>query len=170
MATFYLPCVLGIFLDRTCLSSRAAILDLLRLRLRVFLGIYSVLIFAPSPQMRRAALKEWQFWVSSYTPFNNGFIGVYIYVAAFLPFAVKSSAYVLPLLLATCGGMFVLGYFLHLNVWTWGTLTFIALAARRHQHRPCAATPRGTRTRHGTRRDRTARQAGGKGAHCPRPA
>ena len=74
----------------------------------VFLGIYSVLIFAPSPQMRRAALIGMAVLGFVYTPFNNGFIGVYIYVAAFLPFAVKSIRNVLLLLLATCGGMLVL--------------------------------------------------------------
>lgn len=95
----------------------------------VFVGLYCVLILGRSPQMRRAALAGVAVLGFAVTPSNNGFIGIFIYVAAFLPFAVARFRYLVPLLLATCGGMFVLGYFLHMNAWTWPTLTFIALAS-----------------------------------------
>ncbi|MGH9560539.1 MAG: sensor histidine kinase, partial [Terracidiphilus sp.] len=95
----------------------------------VFVGLYSVLILEPRPQMRRAALLGMAVLGFVYAPFNSGFLGIYIYVAAFLPFSVERFRNVVVFLLATCGSMFALGYFLHMNAWTWSTLTFVALAA-----------------------------------------
>jgi two-component system sensor histidine kinase DesK len=94
-----------------------------------FVGMFSVLILGPRMWMRRAALAGIAVLGFAFTPSNNGFIGIFIYVAAFLPFVVAKLRYLVPLLLATCGGMLVLGYFLHMNAWTWPTLTFIALAS-----------------------------------------
>ncbi len=94
-----------------------------------FVSMFSVMILGPSMWMRRAALAGIAVLGFAFTPINNGYIGIFIYVAAFLPFAVARLRYLVPLLLATCGGMLVLGYFLHMNAWTWPTLTFIALAS-----------------------------------------
>lgn len=94
-----------------------------------FVIMYCLLMLAPDVRLRRAGLIGIAVLGLIYTPFNDGFIGAYIYVAAFLPFSVARIRNVVLLLLATCGVMFGLGYFLHLNTWTWSTLTFVALAS-----------------------------------------
>ncbi len=94
-----------------------------------FVAMYCLLMLAPTVRLRRAALIAMAVLGLIYTPYNDGFIGVYIYVAAFLPFTVEKIRNVVLLLLATCTGMFGLGYFLHMNGWTWSTLTFVALAS-----------------------------------------
>ena len=94
-----------------------------------FVAMYCLMVLGTTKWLRRAALIAIAVLGLIYTPYNEGFIGVYIYVAAFLPFMVERVRNVVLLVLATCIGMFALGYFLHLNAWTWSTLTFVALAS-----------------------------------------
>ncbi|MFY9853797.1 MAG: sensor histidine kinase [Terracidiphilus sp.] len=94
-----------------------------------FVTMYCLLMLAPDVRLRRVGLIGIAVLGLIYTPFNDGFIGAYIYVAAFLPFSVQRIRNIVLLLLATCAGMVGLGYFLHMNAWTWSTLTFVALAS-----------------------------------------
>lgn len=95
----------------------------------VFLGLYSWLHFAPRLWMRRAALIGLGILWYSYAPFNSGFIGLPIYIAAFLPFSVRKARNVVLLLIVLCAGMVAQGFFLHIGVWGWGVCALLALVS-----------------------------------------
>jgi two-component system sensor histidine kinase DesK len=92
-----------------------------------FLGLYSWMVLAPRLWMRRAGLIGLAVLGCSYTPFNYGFIGLPIYIAARLPFLVRKTRNVVLLLVAVCTGMAAQGYFLHIDAWGWGVSVFLAL-------------------------------------------
>lgn len=93
----------------------------------VFLGLYSTLVLGRTLRARCAALIGMAVLGYVHTPFNEGFIGIHVYVAAFLPFVVAKTRNVVLLLLAICASMVAQGYFMHLNTWGWGICTFLAL-------------------------------------------
>jgi two-component system, NarL family, sensor histidine kinase DesK len=92
----------------------------------LFLGLYSVLVLGQTLRLRRAALIGLAVLGYIHTPFNEGFIGIHIYVAAFIPFVVAKTRNVVLLLLAICGSMLAQGYFMHLNKWGCSICTFLA--------------------------------------------
>lgn len=94
----------------------------------LFLGLYFWYFLAPRLWMRKAALIGLAILGCSYTPFNSGFLGLPIYIAAFLPFSVRKIRNVLLLLIAVCASIVAQGYFLHYSAWGWGICAFMALA------------------------------------------
>jgi two-component system, NarL family, sensor histidine kinase DesK len=93
----------------------------------LFLGLYSALVLGRTLRVRRGALIGLAVIGYLYTPYNEGFIGIHVYVAAFLPFVVAKTRTVVLLLLAICTSMVAEGYFMHLNTWGWAICTFLAL-------------------------------------------
>lgn len=93
----------------------------------LFLGLYSALVLGRTLRVRRGALIGLAVLGYLHTPYNEGFVGIHVYVAAFLPFVVAKTRTVVLLLLAVCTSMVAEGYFMHLNTWGWGICTFLAL-------------------------------------------
>jgi hypothetical protein len=91
----------------------------------VFLALYSWMVLAPRLWMRRAGLIGLAILGCSYTPFNYGFIGLPIYIAARLPFLVRKTRNVVLLLVAVCAGMAAQGHFLQIDAWGWGVSAFL---------------------------------------------
>jgi len=95
----------------------------------LFLGLYSWMVLATRLWMRRAALIGLAILGYLCTPFNSGFLGLPIYIAAFLPFSVRNIRNVVLLLIAVCASIVAQGYFLHFGVWSCGVCTLMALVA-----------------------------------------
>jgi two-component system, NarL family, sensor histidine kinase DesK len=93
----------------------------------LFLGLYSWLVLTNRIWMRRAALIGLAILGYLCTPLNSGFLGLPIYIAAFLPFSIRNIRNVVLLLIAVCASIVAQGYFLHFGVWSCGICTLLAL-------------------------------------------
>lgn len=93
----------------------------------VFFLIYSGMIFS---QTRRATylwiacMAVLAFW---YVPRNPSASGMFVYVAAFIPFVTESLAVVGSVILGMCFGICLEGWLLHLSPWSWAFSAFLCL-------------------------------------------
>jgi len=64
----------------------------------------------------------------AYVPINQSACGIFIYIAAFLPFATESVWVCLLTIGGVCAGAAIEGYYFHMSPWTWGIILFMAIA------------------------------------------
>lgn len=93
-----------------------------------FLGIYIGLVFSPSRRMQSFLLLSLLILGVNYYPYNGGSCGIFIYVAAFVPFVAESIAVCIVTIVASGAIMAVEGYSLHDSAWSWGICAFFAIA------------------------------------------
>jgi two-component system sensor histidine kinase DesK len=93
----------------------------------IFLAIYTSLVLSRSK--RQSYLMLAALWALGliYLPFNEGVGGVFIYVAAFIPYVTESLAVVLSVFFALCLSVTAEGYFLHITPWAWGFVSVFCL-------------------------------------------
>jgi two-component system, NarL family, sensor histidine kinase DesK len=93
-----------------------------------FLAFYMGLVLTRSPRAQMLCLLGMGLLGVVYYPVNSGACGMFIYVAAFVPFVAES--------LFFCVGTFVVsavvmageGFYLHYSSWSWGICAFFAVA------------------------------------------
>jgi len=93
-----------------------------------FLVLYSGLIFSKSKRTQFLLLAGMAVLGATYYPFNAGAAGMFIYVAAFVPFVSESIAVCVATFVAVSGIMAVEGWRLHTNPWNWGFNVFFSIA------------------------------------------
>ncbi len=94
----------------------------------VFLLIYAGLVFSKSRSAQLALLVAMSVLGAAYYPFNAGASGMFIYVAAFIPFITESIAACVATFIAVSALMMVEGWLLHMSPWTWAFTAFFAIA------------------------------------------
>jgi two-component system sensor histidine kinase DesK len=94
----------------------------------LFLAIYTGLVFAGSRRLQLLLLVALALLGLVYYPFNAGACGMFIYVAAFVPFMTESIAVCIGTFVAVSLSMTIEGWQLHLSPWSWLFCTFIAIA------------------------------------------
>ncbi len=94
-----------------------------------FLAIYLPLIFSRSHRTRRLMLLALAILALVYYPMNAGAgATLFIYVAAFAPFAMTSFAIAAGTIVAATLASAAEGFLLHQSLWLWGSLAFLAAA------------------------------------------
>lgn len=93
----------------------------------VFLALYTGLIFSRSKRQSYLVLAALWALGLIYLPFNEGIGGVFIYVAAFIPYVAESLGVVLGVFFALCLTVSAEGYFLHMTPWAWGFVSVFCL-------------------------------------------
>jgi two-component system, NarL family, sensor histidine kinase DesK len=85
----------------------------------VFLALYSGLVLSRS--RRQSYLMLAALWILGliYLPYNEGIGGIFVYVAAFIPYVTESLAIVLGAFLALSVSVVAEGHFFRLNPWAW---------------------------------------------------
>jgi two-component system sensor histidine kinase DesK len=92
-----------------------------------FLAIYLSFIWSRSQRRRALLLLAMAILGAAYYPMNPSAGGtIFIYVAAFMPFATASFALATGTIITATLASAAEGILLHLNPWTWGTLALIA--------------------------------------------
>jgi two-component system sensor histidine kinase DesK len=92
-----------------------------------FLAIYLSYIWSRTHRRRELLLLAMAILGAAYYPMNPSAGGtMFIYVAAFVPFATASFAVATGTIVAATLASVAEGVLLHLNPWTWGTLSLIA--------------------------------------------
>ncbi|MGA7523950.1 MAG: sensor histidine kinase [Acidobacteriaceae bacterium] len=94
----------------------------------IFLGLYIALVFSTSRRIQLLALGAMSALALAYYPFNAGACGMFIYVAAFVPFVTESIALSVGTFIFVSLSMMLEGWRLHLSPWSWVFCTFIAIA------------------------------------------
>jgi two-component system sensor histidine kinase DesK len=93
-----------------------------------FLALYSGLIFSKSKRTQFLLLAGMAALGAAYYPFNAGAAGMFIYVAAFVPFVSESIAVCVTTFVAVSGILMVEAWRLHANPWNWGFNIFFTIA------------------------------------------
>ncbi|HVT97869.1 MAG TPA: sensor histidine kinase [Acidobacteriaceae bacterium] len=94
----------------------------------IFLAIYCGLVFSRSHRTQYWLLVGMGLLAMAYYPFNGGSCGMFIYVAAFVPFIAESILVSVGTLIAATLTMAGEGYYLHISPWSWGICSFFAVA------------------------------------------
>ncbi|HEY1501569.1 MAG TPA: sensor histidine kinase [Acidobacteriaceae bacterium] len=94
----------------------------------VFLAIYTGLVYAKSQRTQYLLLVALAGLGAAYFPTNGGAAGMFIYVAAFVPFVSESIAVSVGTFAGVAVIILVEGWSLHLNPWTWGFYIFFSIA------------------------------------------
>ena len=94
----------------------------------IFLGLYTGLVFGRTKRVQYLLLVGMGVLGVVYFPFNGGSCGMFIYVAAFVPFIAESILLCVGTFITTAVIMVVEGYYLHDSVWSWGVCAFFAVA------------------------------------------
>jgi two-component system sensor histidine kinase DesK len=95
----------------------------------LFLTLYASLVFARIKRVQYLLLIAMGLLGAIYIPLNGGAVGVFIYVAAFVPFVAESILVCVATFVAAAAIMVVEGgYFLHYSPWSWGICAFFAVA------------------------------------------
>ncbi|HUB19528.1 MAG TPA: sensor histidine kinase [Acidobacteriaceae bacterium] len=94
----------------------------------VFLALYTGLVMGRSRRNQYLFLIGIGLLGVAYLPFNGGACGMFIYVAAFVPFVTESILLCVGTF-ATCALVMALeGYHYHYSAWSWGVCGFFAVA------------------------------------------
>lgn len=93
-----------------------------------FLAIYAAMVFSTSKRTQLVLLVALGALGIAYYPFNGGACGMFIYVAAFVPFVTESLAICIATFVGVASCMMLEGWFLHLSPWSWAFCAFIAIA------------------------------------------
>ena len=94
----------------------------------VFLAIYSGLVFARSVRAQYLCLIGLALLGIAYYPLNSGFCGIFIYVAAFIPFIADSILASVATFVGCAAIMVAQGHYLGYSPWSWGVCAFFAFA------------------------------------------
>ncbi len=94
----------------------------------LFLAAYTGLVFARTRRTQFLLLIAMGVLGIAYVPFNGGAVGVFIYVAAFIPFVTESILLCVATFLVDAGIMAAEGSFFHYSPWSWGVCAFFAVA------------------------------------------
>jgi two-component system sensor histidine kinase DesK len=94
----------------------------------VFLAIYTGLVFARSRRIQMALLVSMGVLAAVYYPFNGAACGMFIYVAAFVPFMTESVAVCVGTFAGTAVVMVAEGYYFGWSAWSWGICAFFAVS------------------------------------------
>lgn len=93
-----------------------------------FLALYAGMVFASSRRIQLLLLFGLIVLGVAYFPVNSGACGMFIYVAAFVPFIAESIAISVSTIASVCGIMVFEGWLLHLSPWSWLLCAFIAIS------------------------------------------
>ena len=93
----------------------------------VFFALYSGLVFSRSKRQSYVMLGLLWALGLAYMPFDEAIGGIFIYVAAFLPFITESLPIVLGTFFALTASVIVEGYLLHMTPWAWGFVAVFCL-------------------------------------------
>jgi two-component system sensor histidine kinase DesK len=94
----------------------------------IFLAIYVALVYSNSQRVRSFLLLAMAMLAIGYYPYNAGACGMFIYVAAFVPFVTESIAVSVGTFVFVCASMMLEGWKLHLSPWSWVFCAVIAVA------------------------------------------
>jgi len=94
----------------------------------IFLGIYIGLVYNRSRRTQYLLLLGMGVLGVAYYPFNGSSLGIFIYVAAFVPFVAESILVCIATDVASATVMSVEGWYLHYTPWSWGVCAFFAIA------------------------------------------
>ncbi|MFZ0630105.1 MAG: sensor histidine kinase [Acidobacteriaceae bacterium] len=94
----------------------------------IFLGVYIAMVFSTSRRMQLVLLGAMAALGLAYYPYNAGACGMFIYVAAFVPFVTESIAFSVGTFIFVSASMMLEGWWLHLSPWSWVFCVFIAIA------------------------------------------
>ena len=95
----------------------------------IFLALYSGLIFAPKRWHHYPLLFAMWLLGAAYYPQNEGAWGVFVYVAAMIPFIVEPLAISFLTFAVACGTLIVESFLLHRGPWNWafGSLMILSI-------------------------------------------
>ena len=94
----------------------------------LFLAIYVALVFSSSKKRQLLLLAALTVLGVVYYPFNPGSCGMFIYVAAFVPFVTESLPFSIGTIVTVSAINVVEGWRLHLSPWSWIFCVFISIA------------------------------------------
>jgi two-component system sensor histidine kinase DesK len=94
----------------------------------LFLAIYTGLVFARSRSTQYFLLLAMGLLGVAYYPLNGGACGMFIYVAAFVPFIAESILLCVSTFVVAALVMVAEGYHLGWSPWSWGVCAFFAVA------------------------------------------
>lgn len=94
----------------------------------IFLGLYIAMVFSGSRRTQLVVLGAMAALGLVYYPYNAGACGMFIYVAAFVPFVTESIAFSVGTFIFVSASMMLEGWWLHLSPWSWLFCVFIAIA------------------------------------------
>jgi len=93
-----------------------------------FLAIYTALVLSRSKRTQYLLLFALAALGTLYFPFNSGASGMFIYVAAFIPFITESIFICIATIAACCATMMLEGWALHMSPWSWAFCAFFSVA------------------------------------------
>jgi two-component system sensor histidine kinase DesK len=94
----------------------------------LFLGIYIGLVFAGTVRGKLWLIAALGLLGIAYFPWNNGACGIFIYVAAFIPFVSEAIPMSVIVIALTAITMSVEGWLLHVSPWSWALCSFFAVS------------------------------------------
>ena len=86
----------------------------------IFVAIYTAMVFLHKRWQNYLLLAAMGILAAVYFPKNNAVSGMFVYVAAFIPFVTDSLFVVLGTFAVVCATITAEGLLLHINPWTWG--------------------------------------------------
>ena len=95
-----------------------------------FLAIYVGMVFAKTSRVHKSLLAAMAVLGFIYCPFNASACGIFIYVAAFVPFVTESIAVSISTIVLVCVGMCAEAHWTipHISLWGLGLCAFLAVA------------------------------------------
>jgi len=93
-----------------------------------FLGLYAGLVYARSKPTQYLVLALMATLGVAYFPWNAGASGMFIYVAAFIPFISESIAVCVAVFAGSCAALMLEGWLLHRSAWSWAFTAFFTIA------------------------------------------
>jgi two-component system, NarL family, sensor histidine kinase DesK len=94
----------------------------------IFLALYTGLVLSTSRRLQYLLLIALGILGIVYYPFNGGACGIFIYVAALVPFVSESLLLCVSIFIGSAVVMMVEGYHFHYSAWSWGICAFFAIA------------------------------------------
>jgi two-component system sensor histidine kinase DesK len=93
-----------------------------------FLGMYAGIVYGKSQRIQYLMLVAMTLLGAAYFPINSGAAGMFIYVAAFVPFIAESIPVSVATFLGVSAILLIEGWRLHMNPWGWGFNIFLSIA------------------------------------------
>ena len=93
-----------------------------------FLCLYTGLVYARSRPTQYLVLALMAALGAIYFPWNAGASGMFIYVAAFIPFISESIAVCIAVFAGSCAALMLEGWLLHMSPWNWAFTAFFTVA------------------------------------------
>ena len=93
-----------------------------------FLALYTGIVYSRSERIQLVLLAALAVLGAAYYPFNIGAGGMFIYVAAFVPFVSESIVVSVATFGVVAASMALEGWHLHINPWSWGFNIFLSIA------------------------------------------